>query len=100
MTTGNNSGRKTRRSLAAAGILATAIFAVSAPAWAGQCPADKVVAPGQGQQPGAMTPEGVTDQVLASIDLVKEIKGLSGRHLRIRELVIQPGGVVPWHTHS
>ena len=61
-----------RKGLAAAGLLAAALFAVAAPATAGQCPADKVVADGKGQKPGATTPKGVTDNVLATIDLVRD----------------------------
>jgi len=43
---------------------------------------------------------GVSDNVLAAIDLAKEPAKLDGRMLRLRKLVIQPGGVVPWHSHG
>lgn len=56
--------------------------------------------------PGTMTlanaptmPKGVTDTVIGSIDLANEI-GVPGRLLRTRRLVIQPGGIVPLHSHK
>lgn len=83
--------------------LATAAFAVVAsasfatPALAGQCP------PGQEKTnvlaDRATAPKDVTDDVLGSIDLGKEI-GVQGRDLRLRKLVVQPGGVVPFHSHD
>jgi quercetin dioxygenase-like cupin family protein len=44
-------------------------------------------------------PKGVTDTVLGSVDLGNEI-GVGGRLLRTRRLVIQPGGIVPLHSHK
>ena len=44
-------------------------------------------------------PKGVTDTIIGSVDLANEI-GVSGRMLRTRRLVIQPGGVVPLHSHK
>ncbi|HME27466.1 MAG TPA: cupin domain-containing protein [Acetobacteraceae bacterium] len=43
---------------------------------------------------------GVTDTVVGSVDLAKEPAHIEGRLLRLRRLVIQPGGVVPWHSHG
>ena len=98
---GNSSkGRAGRRGLVVAGVFAAAMVAASSLASAGECPADKVVADGQGQKQGVTKPKGVTDTVLASIDLAHEIEGLDGRKLRTRELVIQPDGVVPSHSHA
>lgn len=74
-------------------------FAASA-AFANGCPTSKTVAEGQGQRPGATDPIGVTDTVLTSIDLAKEQVALADHSLRMRRLVIQPGGVVPWHSHG
>lgn len=37
--------------------------------------------------------------MLGSIDLGQEI-GVAGRDLRLRRLVVQPGGVVPFHSHE
>jgi quercetin dioxygenase-like cupin family protein len=81
----------------AAGIIAVAAFAGASPALAGQCPAGQEVAnPLADRQ---TMPRAVTDDVLGSIDLGKEI-GVQGRDLRLRRLVIQPGGVVPFHSHD
>jgi quercetin dioxygenase-like cupin family protein len=44
-------------------------------------------------------PKGVTDTVIGSVDLASEI-GVNGRMLRTRRLVIQPGGIVPLHSHK
>ena len=65
---------------------------------AADCPADKVGV--DVMQPGATMPNGVTDEVLASLDVAKEPIGIAGRSFRIRRLVVQPGGVVPWHDHA
>src|SRR5437763_9450818 len=75
-----------------------AIFSVSA--FAGECPADKRVADGKGQAMVSHGAKGVTDVVRASTDLSKEPVALNGRLFRLRELNIEPGGVVPWHSHN
>jgi quercetin dioxygenase-like cupin family protein len=85
-----------RHGLPAAVLVAGTIFAV--PASAGECPADKVV-PGV-RTSGETKPKGVADTILASIDLSQEQVNLKDRQLRIRRLVVQPGGVVPWHSHE
>jgi quercetin dioxygenase-like cupin family protein len=85
-----------RYGLGAAALLASAILA--APASAGECPAGKV-SPGT-RTAGEMKPKGVTDTVLAKIDLSAEKVNLRDRELRIRKLIVQPGGVVPWHSHE
>jgi len=74
-------------------------FAANA-AFAGECPADKRVADGQGQKPGPGAPAGVTDVVRASTDLAKEPAAIKGRQFRLRQLDILPGGIVPWHSHN
>jgi quercetin dioxygenase-like cupin family protein len=38
--------------------------------------------------------------VLAAIDLAQEPAKIEGRMLRLRRLTIEPGGVVPWHSHG
>ena len=76
---------------------AAASLLAATPSHAGECPADKVgvnVTP-----PGPDMPRDVTDTVISSIDLSKGY-GIDGRQLRMRRLVIQPGGVVPWHGHA
>jgi quercetin dioxygenase-like cupin family protein len=82
-----------------AGAAFAALLVLSASAaHAGECPADKMK-PGV-RTSGEMTPKDVTDTELSSIDLGKEIAGLDKRRLRFRKLVVQPGGVVPWHDHT
>lgn len=51
-------------------------------------------------KPGPSEPKDVKDTVLSSVDLGQEIPGFEGRKLRTRMLVIQPGGIVPWHSHQ
>jgi quercetin dioxygenase-like cupin family protein len=49
------------------------------------------------------TPEtkGVTTESLATVDLGSEIQGMAGRHLRMRMVTIEPGGVFgPMHDHN
>jgi quercetin dioxygenase-like cupin family protein len=86
-----------RRGLCAAALV-TAAALFSAPAQAGQCPADKV-SPGA-RTSGEMKPKDVTDNVLGQVELAKEKVNLADRHLRLRKLVLQPGGIVPWHSHE
>ena len=92
-----------RLCLAGACAVATVVGGGSA-ATAGQCPADKVVtaASGGGPPSGAATaPRDVTDTVIGSIDLGRERSvGVDDRLFRLRRLVVQPGGVVPWHSHG
>ncbi|HSD34400.1 MAG TPA: cupin domain-containing protein [Alphaproteobacteria bacterium] len=90
--------RTALRSLAAAGVFAGALAMTAGVALAGECPADKVGI--NVTKPGATEPKDVKDTVLASIDLGKEIDGFQGRALRTRMLEIQPGGIVPWHSHE
>lgn len=78
-------------------IAALAVAGTAAPAFAGTCPAGK-----EGTNPlaGAATmPSKVTDNVLGTVDLGPEIN-VAGRSLRLRKLVLQPGGVVPMHSHG
>jgi quercetin dioxygenase-like cupin family protein len=77
-------------------IAALAAAGTAAPAFAGTCPAGKA---GANALSGAATmPSKVTDNVLSTVDLGPEIN-VSGRSLRLRKLVLQPGGVVPMHSH-
>src|SRR5438552_4142659 len=69
-------------------------------ALAGQCPADKRVADGQGQKPGPTAPKDVTDVVRSSTDLSKEPLALKNRLFRLRQLEVKSGGIVPWHSHN
>lgn len=77
---------------------AVAVFAgMAVSAQAGECPADKRKT--NAREPVNMAAVGVTDTTLASIDLGKEPAKLKDRELRFRKMVIEPGGIVPWHSH-
>jgi quercetin dioxygenase-like cupin family protein len=83
----------TKLATAAIAVAAASVFA--APANAGQCPTA-----GMMDLANAPTmPKGVTDTVIGSVDLGPEI-GVDGRQLRTRRLVVQPGGIVPLHSHK
>jgi len=76
-------------------ILGASLFAGGASA--GECPADQ-------QKPNAREPVNVeavgkTDTVIATLDVAKE-HGVDGRVFRMRRLEIEPGGIVPWHSHA
>jgi quercetin dioxygenase-like cupin family protein len=81
--------------LATAAIAVAAFGTLATPAAAAQCGtvgvSDLASAP--------TMPKGVTDDVIGSIDLASEI-GVNGRQLRTRRLVVQPGGIVPVHSHK
>ncbi|ACL63077.1 cupin domain-containing protein [Methylobacterium nodulans] len=82
-------------------VMMTGAFALGAgAAQAGSCPADKVVASGKGQAESKAAAQGVTDTVIASTDLATERVGIADRQFRLRRLVIEPGGIVPWHSHG
>jgi quercetin dioxygenase-like cupin family protein len=83
-----------------ASIFAGAVAMATTAAYAGECPADKKVADGQGQKPGPSMPKDVTDVVRASTDLAKEPLALNNRLFRLRQLEMKPGGIVPWHSHN
>ena len=74
-----------------------ALFAAT-PVFAGECPANKV---GANTLAGAPTkPVGVKDMEIASIDLAGENVKLNQRRLRMRQMEIAPGGIVPLHDHA
>jgi quercetin dioxygenase-like cupin family protein len=80
-------------------ILGTAaMIAFAGTATAGECPADKVK--DGARTSGETKPVGVTDTVIASIDLAPKGGDFTGQLLRMRKLTIEPGGIVPWHEHS
>lgn len=83
------------KTAAAACVAAFALAA--APAFAGECPAGQTGA--NALSDAATMPSRVTDDVIASIDLGNGY-GLPGRNLRMRRLVVEPGGVVPLHSHG
>ncbi len=86
-----------RKTLTQAAFALIAASSFAAPALAGDCPAGKA-----GMNPLAnhpTEPKAVTDTVIGLIDLGKEI-GVADRQLRTRKLVVEPGGVVPFHSHT
>ncbi len=45
--------------------------------------------------------KGVTVELLATLDLGREIEGMAGRQLRMRMVTIEPGGIFgPLHDHK
>jgi quercetin dioxygenase-like cupin family protein len=85
-----------RRIIVAAAIAGASLIPL--PVLAGECPADQ-------KKPDAraavdLKPVGVTDTVIASIDVDKAPVNIDGRKFRMRQLTIEPGGVVPWHSHA
>ena len=89
-----------RRRRIRACVLAAVSLLGAAAALAGECPAAQRVADGRGQPPGPAMPQGVSDVVRTMTDLAGEPVALQGRQLRLRQLDIQPGGIVPWHSHD
>ena len=76
----------------------TGSMVAASTAFAGECPADKM-------KPNVRAmvdykPVGVSDVTLGSIDLGKQPAHIEGRELRFRKLTIEPGGIVPWHSHD
>jgi quercetin dioxygenase-like cupin family protein len=79
-------------------LIGLALPFVAAPAFAADCPADKVGT--DVMKPGPSAPTGVTDTVIASIDLAPKGSGFAGYKMRMRKLTVEPGGIVPWHSHD
>ena len=92
------SGRGIGRSMILASFAAGATFVGASSAAAGSCPAGKMKA--DIREPATHAAKGVTDTVLAAIDLEKEPAKIKERQLRFRKLTIEPGGIVPWHSHD
>src|SRR5262249_10924136 len=75
-----------------------ASIAIASSASAGECPADHM-------KPNVRKmvdykPVGVSDVTLGSIDLGQQPAHIEGRELRFRKLTVEPGGIVPWHSHD
>jgi quercetin dioxygenase-like cupin family protein len=92
--------KKAWRRVAMTALLGSALSIAASAVSAGECPADKKVADGQGQKQGPAAGKDVTDVVRLSTDLSKEPLALTGRQFRLRQLDIKPGGIVPWHSHN
>jgi quercetin dioxygenase-like cupin family protein len=89
---------KDRTSHAVAAVAAIAFMTLTAGAQAGECPAGQTKA--NAREAVKLAASGVTDTTLGAIDLGKEKAKIKGRELRFRRMVIEPGGVVPWHSHD
>jgi quercetin dioxygenase-like cupin family protein len=85
------------RALSLAVAIAGSMIVASA-AFAGECPADKMKPNVRAMVDTKAV--GVSDVTLGSIDLGKQPAHIEGRELRFRKLTIEPGGVVPWHSHD
>jgi quercetin dioxygenase-like cupin family protein len=97
MSKSNAASRTIWQGLALAGMIAGSVAATST-ALAGECPAGKM-------QPNVRPmvdtkPVGVTDVTLGAINLEKQPANIRDRELRFRKLTIEPGGIVPWHSHD
>ena len=57
-----------------------------------------LVAPVSAQAPTQT--KGVTEKLLAKVDLGPEIEGMAGRQLRMRVITIEPGGATVIHSHK
>jgi len=89
-------GRTALMAVSTMGMLAVLAIGSQGAVMAAECPAGKVGV--DVTKPGPMKPSGVTDDVIGSIDL--KAYGSPGHLLRMRRLVVQPGGIVPWHSHG
>jgi quercetin dioxygenase-like cupin family protein len=92
----NKESRLGRGVLLAAVVAGASAFAL--PAVAGECPADQ-------KKPNAreavdVEHVGVTDTTIAEIDVTKAPISIDGRNFRMRKLTVEPGGIVPWHSHA
>jgi quercetin dioxygenase-like cupin family protein len=88
-----------RQLIAVSALAVAAMFSLpTTSVLAGECPSDQVQA--NARQGGETVPKGVSDTVIASIDLAKKSPVFAGQLFRMRRLVIEPGGIVPWHSHA
>lgn len=87
-----------RTSHSVAAVAAIALITMTAGAQAGECAAGQ--SRKNAREAVKLAASGVTDMTLGAIDLSKEKAKIKGRELRFRRMVIEPGGVVPWHSHD
>jgi quercetin dioxygenase-like cupin family protein len=92
------SGHAIGRTTILASVVMGSLAVGLASAAAGQCPADQVKS--NAREPVSHAAKGVTDTVLGAIDLEREPAMIKERQLRFRKLTIEPGGIVPWHSHG
>src|SRR5262245_6807456 len=90
-----NNGRFARSVFLAA--LAASSSVVASAALADECPTDQKKH--HAREAVDFKPVGVTDTVIASIDVAKPFN-INDRLFRMRKLTIEPNGIVPWHSHA
>lgn len=78
-------------------LIAAGLCLFAAPAFAGECPADQVGV--DVMQAGPTENVGVTLEPIAEVDL-NELYNIHGRHLRMRRVIVAPGGQFGWHNHD
>jgi quercetin dioxygenase-like cupin family protein len=82
------------------------LFAVAPAASAVECPpeykkADVRPAPSNKIWDGArLVTEGIVDKTIASVEIDEEPFNIDGRLFRMRTLTVEPGTIVPWHSHA
>jgi len=97
MSKSNVTSRTIWRGLALAGTIAGSV-ATASTAIADECPAGKMKA--NVREKVDYKAVGVTDVTLGAINLEKQPANIKDRELRFRKLTIEPGGIVPWHSHD
>ena len=80
------------------GVAIVGSMVVASAAVAGECPTDKMKPNVRAMVDTKAV--GLSDVTLGSIDLGKQPAHIEGRELRFRKLTIEPGGIVPWHSHD
>src|SRR3954463_12956383 len=93
----SSTSRTLWQGLALAGIIVSSLTSAST-ALAGECPAGKMQT--NVREKVDYKPVGVTDVTLGAINLEKQPANIKDRELRFRKLTIEPGGIVPWHSHD
>jgi len=53
-----------------------------------------------GQHPAPMDYRGVTEAVLAAVDLAKEVDSVENRELQVNRATVAPGGHIGLHSHQ
>ena len=90
----------TWQKIATAGIVAAALAMAANAASAGECPAVSRVADGKGQQAARRSRRTSPTSCARPPTLRREPAMIADRQFRLRQLEMQPGGVVPWHSHD
>ena len=89
---------RTYKRVAALGVASVLAFTMAQSAFAGECPADQKKSGVRSSSEEKAT--GVTDDIISTIDLSAKGDAFKGYMMRMRRLVIAPGGIVPWHMHD